>query len=241
MSSPNKPISGSASDSASNSASDFASGFDTAALAPLSRAIGRSRYVVLLAVLAVLMVSFSLFLVGALLAARSVWSAWEGILAGQANTVLVTVAFLEVVRVMLEAVVFLLVGVGLYSLFVAPLNLSLALDVESLNDLEDRIISLIVAILATTFLEHFTQWKNPRETLEFGGALSLVVGALVLFQMQARRAKEDQKERSLEAQARAKLDLFTRDNEEHELITQAPDSQAPDSEAPESQADEAAA
>ncbi len=132
----------------------------------------------------------------------------------------VTVAFLEIVRVMLEAVVFLLVGIGLYSLFVAPLNVSLALDVESLHDLEDRVVSLIVAILATTFLEHFTQWRNPLETLEFGGALALVVIALVLFQMQAQRAKEDQKEHNLEAQARAKRDLFAHANEEQEIVTQ---------------------
>lgn len=196
------------------------SGIDAAAFAPLSRAIGRSRYVVLLAVVAVLLVSFSLFLFGTVLAGRSIWNAWGQMLASHADMSRVTVAFLEIVRVMLEAVVFLLVGIGLYSLFVAPLNVSVALNVESLHDLEDRVVSLIVAILATTFLEHFTQWRNPLETLEFGGALALVVAALVLFQMQAQRAKEDQKERSMEAQTRAKRDLFANANEEHEIVTQ---------------------
>ena len=199
------------------------SGIDAAAFAPLSRAIGRSRYVVLLAVVAVLLVSLSLFLFGTILAGTSVWSAWRGLLAGHADTSHVTLAFLEIVRVMLEAVVFFLVGVGLYSLFVAPLNVSLALGVESLHDLEDRIVSLIVAILATTFLEHFIQWRNPAETLQFGGALSAVVIALVLFQWQAHRAKEDQKGRSMEAQTRAQRDLFARANEEHEIVTHSPE------------------
>ncbi len=196
------------------------SGIEAAAFAPLSRVIGRSRYIVLLAVVAVLVVAVSLFLFGTVLTGRSIWNAWGQILTGHADMSRVTVAFLEIVRVMLEAVVFLLVGIGLYSLFVAPLNVSLALDVESLHDLEDRVVSLIVAILATTFLEHFTQWRNPLETLEFGGALALVVIALVLFQMQAQRAKEDQKEHNLEAQARAKRDLFAHANEEQEIVTQ---------------------
>ena len=194
---------------------------------PLSRIIGRSRFIVLLAVIAVLLVAISLFLFGTLQAATSIWHAWADTLHGQAQTSRVTLAFLEIVRVMLEAVVFFLVGVGLYSLFIAPLNVTVALGVESLDDLEDRIISLVVAILATTFLEHFIQWQKPLETLEFGGALSAVVIALVLFQMAAHRAKEDQKQRNPEVQVRAQREMFENATEEHALPP-VPEGDAPD-------------
>ncbi len=183
--------------------------------APLSRAIGRSRYIVLLSVLAVLLVSISLFLQGTVLAVQSVWTSWADLLAGHSQHSHLTLAFLEIVSIMLEAVVFYLIGVGLYSLFISPMNVTVALGVETLNDLEERVVSVIIAILAINFLEHFIQWEQPLATLEFGLALAVVVAALVAFQAFSHRATEDQKAHNPEVQTRAQRDLFHEDNEQH--------------------------
>ena len=115
---------------------------------------------------------------------------------------------------MLKAVVFYIIGVGLYSLFIAPLNLTVALGVESLYDLESKIISVVIVILGITFLEHFITWTEPVETLIFGAALSLVVLSLVLFQRYTHQAKEDQKMHNPDVQARAQRELFQEDQEE---------------------------
>ena len=126
--------------------------------APFSQAIGRSRYIVLLAVLAVLavlLVLISLFLQGTMLAVESVWTSWRDLIAGHAQHFRI-----------LEAVVFYLIGVGLYSVFISPMNVTVALGVETLNDLEERAISVIIAILTINFLEHFIQLKSLA-TLEF--------------------------------------------------------------------------
>ena len=201
--------------------------------APLSRAIGRSRYIVLLSVLAVLLVSVSLFLQGTVLAVQSVWTSWENMLAGHAGHSRVTLAFLEIVSIMLEAVVFYLIGVGLYSLFITPMNVTVALGVETLNDLEERVVSVIIAILAINFLEHFIEWNHPLATLEFGAAMALVVAALVAFQAFSHRATQDQKANSAEVQARAQRDLFHADNEERSLLVVEVESGEPgESEAP---------
>jgi len=187
------------------------------ALSGLGTAIGRTRFIVLLAVIAVLLVAISLFLMGAVLAFTSIWKAWGGMVAGNAESSRLTVSFLEIVNVMLEAVVFYLVGVGLYSLFIGPLNVAIALGVETLNDLEDKIISVVVAILAVHFLEHFIQWKEPMETLQFGVALSVVVFSLVLFQIYSHRSKEDQKAHNPDVQARAQQKMFVQGDEAHEV------------------------
>ena len=118
---------------------------------------------------------------------------------------------------MLEAVVFYLIGVGLYSLFITPMNVTVALGVETLNDLEERVVSVIIAILAINFLEHFIEWQKPLETLEFGLALAVVVAALVAFQAYSHRATEDQKQHNPDALVRAQRDLFQADTEEHQL------------------------
>lgn len=71
-----------------------------------SQALGRSRYVVLLAVIAVMLVAVSLFLLGAVRAVIGVYSAWEGVVTGDIGSTALTVEFLEIVSVMLKAVVF---------------------------------------------------------------------------------------------------------------------------------------
>lgn len=178
-----------------------------------SRAVGRTRYVVLLAVAAVLLVAVSLFLLGAVQAAAGVYHAWAGVARGDLASTQLTVEFLEIVSVMLKAVVFYLIGVGLYSLFVAPLNITAALGVVSLADLENKVVSVVVVILGVTFLEHFIRWQQPLETLEFGGAAALVVAALVLFQRYNHQANEDQKAHAPDEQARAQHALFAREEE----------------------------
>lgn len=183
-------------------------------MAPFGHAIGRTRFVVLLAVGAVLLVSVALFVLGAILAALSVWHAFDAVLGGQMGSTDLTVEFLEIVSVMLKAVVFYIVGVGLYSLFVAPLNLTAALGVETLNDLETKVVSVIIVIMSVTFLEHFIRWEQPVETLLFGLTLALAVLALVAFQSHSHRVTESQKRHHPDTQARAQRELFHEDHEQ---------------------------
>jgi len=191
---------------------------------PLSQTLGRTRYIVLVAVIAVMLVAITLFLLGAIQAVLGVWAAWrDGFKTGFAptpeNSTNLTVEFLELVSLMLKAVVFYIVGIGLYSLFIAPLNVTVALGVETLSDLESKVVSVVIVIMSITFLEHFIAWKEPLQTLQFGGALALVVGALVFFQTYSHRAKEDQKEHNPDAQKRAQRALMQNEGEEHTITT----------------------
>ena len=185
--------------------------------ASLSKFIGRSRYAVLFSVIAVLLVSISLFLQGTVLGVLTIWHTWHSLVAGDLQHARLTLVFLEVVSIMLEAVVFYIVGVGLYSLFIAPMNVTVALGVETLNDLEERVISVIIAILAITFLEHFIEWQQPLATLEYGVAMAVVVAALVAFQAFSHKATEDQKSHNSDVQVRAQHELFYDENEEHKI------------------------
>ncbi len=182
-----------------------------------SEVIGRTRFVVLIAVIAVLLVAFSLFLQGTLLALTTIYETWRGTfddgIGSQSGTL--AVEFLEVVSTMLKAVVFYIIGVGLYSLFITPLNLTSALGVESLSDLEQKIISVVIVILGVTFLEHFIRWEEPLETLYFAGAFALAGGALVLFQRVHRGRGGDLGQP--EAKLRARRELFEHDTEQRHI------------------------
>lgn len=204
-----------------------------ALFARLGHIIGRTRFVVFLAVVAVLLIAISLFLLGTGLALISAWKAWAGVAHGELGSTDLTVEFLEIVSVMLKAVVFYLIGVGLYSLFLAPLNLAVALGVETLTDLENKVTSVVIVIMAVTFLEHFIRWEQPLEVLQFGAALALVALALVLFQYFNHYAKETQKTQRPDTQARAQRDLFQYAHEGHavteaEVQGRTPNAPAPD-------------
>ena len=187
--------------------------------APLARWVGHTRYVVLLAVLAVLLVAVSLFLLASWLAVVGVWHAFRDAFAGELDSTELTVELLEVISAMLKAVIFYLVGVGLYSLFIGPLNLTAVLGVETLGDLERKVVSIVILILAVTLLEHFIRWEEPADTLRFGATLALVVTSLVAFQVVSQRADEALRTSSPEAQAQAQHELYTESIEERTVST----------------------
>jgi uncharacterized membrane protein YqhA len=111
-----------------------------------------------------------------------------------------------------------LIGVGLYSLFIAPLNIAMSLGVETLNDLESKVVSVVVVILAVTFLEQFISEKEALQILQYAGALAVSVGALVLFQLYNHRAKEDQM--AHEKSENLKKELFEKGQEQNESETE---------------------
>jgi uncharacterized membrane protein YqhA len=187
---------------------------------------------VLIAVIAVLLVSLTLFLLGALSAFTVTWKAWgEAYTSRDFASTDLLIEILAVIDIMLRAVVFYIVGVGLYSLFIAPLNLTAALGVESLLDLETKVISVVIVILAIAFLERFVSSANPADTLHLAAALAIVVAALVAFQWNNQRTKEFDKTHRPELQARAQSEMFQAKYEQREIR---PDEthEAPSREAP---------
>ena len=181
---------------------------------PLAWLIGRSRLIVVVAVLAVLLAAFSLFLLGAWLALTTVWTTWRDVAGGDVGSTDIIIRFLEIVTVMLKAVFFYLIGVGFYSLFSSPLNVTVALGVESLNDLESKIISVIVVIMAVDFLERFIGSDDP-EVLYSAIALAVVVAALVFFKIYTNR--EGHEARMRRDQDLARLEMFERAHEKQDV------------------------
>jgi uncharacterized membrane protein YqhA len=187
------------------------------AIAPLADLIGRTRFIVLVAVISVILVSIALFFIGAGLAVKGVWNAILAVGRGDFTATPITVDLLEVVSVMLKAVVFFLIGVGFYSLFIAPLNLTTALGIRSFNDLEIKVVSVVVVIMAVTYLEHFIRWDQAVETLLYGLSLGVVVAALVFFQMHSHREARQDEQEDAPMRARAQRELFHEREEEREV------------------------
>ena len=140
-------------------------------------------------VIGVLFVALSLALLSVGLAAHTAWEAAGEVLEGDASTSTIKTDFLSLASLLLQSVVFYLIGVGLYSLFVAPVDGRIPFAPTSLADLEVKVISVVIVILATTFLERFTSDQPASADRDMGIALALTIPALVLFQWFLTREK----------------------------------------------------
>jgi uncharacterized membrane protein YqhA len=90
------------------------------------------------------------------------------------------VGLLHMLDAFLVAAVLLLVAVGTYGLFIAPIDeVPEALVVRNMSALKSRFASMLVLLMTVTFVEHVLSWSDPWNTLVFGGAIALVSLTLV--------------------------------------------------------------
>lgn len=69
---------------------------------------------------------------------------------------------------------------GLYQLSFHPLPLPEWLVVRDLDDLEDKLLNVVVVVLGITFLGQVVAWDGLRDLLGLGVATALVIAALAL-------------------------------------------------------------
>lgn len=95
--------------------------------------------------------------------------------------------FLLDIDLFLIGATLLIAAIGLYELFFERVGreggtrMPQWLQMNDLNDLKVRVISMIVLILAVTFAETVVDEVSGLEVLELGGGIALTVAALVAF------------------------------------------------------------
>ncbi len=97
-----------------------------------------------------------------------------------------SLAVIEIIDLFLIGTVAYITAVGLYKLFIGgmEIRMPMRLQIESLKDLEDKIIGVLVAALAVAFLGHAAGGDEARALLNYGGGIALVIGALAYFTSQ---------------------------------------------------------
>ena len=103
----------------------------------------------------------------------------EGLLHGESYASGV-VGLLHMLDAFLVAAVLLIVAIGTYGLFIAPLEeVPEELVVPSIDALKAKFSSVLVLLMTVTFVEHLLSWSDPWNTLVFGGAIAIVAVALI--------------------------------------------------------------
>ena len=102
------------------------------------------------------------------------------------------VEVLTAVDAILLGTVLLVIGYGLYELFVdADIEVPAWLQVRDLDDLKSKLIGVVVAIIAVVFVGIFVDAKRGADVISYGvGAGALVVG-LAIFAYATKKAPKD--------------------------------------------------
>ena len=158
-------------------------------------ALWRSRYVVIVAVIASMIASFAIFYMATVDAAYLVSNILHYAspdMTGDARKLLHEQSITHVVEVVdgyLLATVMLIFSLGLYELFISDIDeakgearSSRILVIESLDDLKARLAKVILMILIVTLFQEAIQIKigTPLDLLYLGGAIALVGLSLYL-------------------------------------------------------------
>lgn len=100
------------------------------------------------------------------------------------------VEVLTAVDAILLGTVLLVIGYGLYELFIdADIDVPMWLRVNDLDDLKSKLIGVVVAIVAVVFVGVFVDSNRSQDVISYGvGAGALVVG-LAIFAWASRKEK----------------------------------------------------
>jgi uncharacterized membrane protein YqhA len=143
--------------------------------------VENSRYFVILAVLTVLIVSITIFIMGTIHTIITIEHIWVQFSHDKIVSIEFLIELLEIINTMLKGVIFYIIGVGLFNLFVTPIDLCVQFGVSSFNDLEEKVISVVIVIFAVQFLKYLKILENSKDILFYGLAITVVTLALVAF------------------------------------------------------------
>jgi uncharacterized membrane protein YqhA len=107
-----------------------------------------------------------------------------------------SLAVIEIIDLFLVGTVAYIAGIGIYKLFIsnAEIELPMRLKINTLKDLEDKIIGVIVAALAVAFLGQAANAYEPETLLSYGAGVALVIAALAFFVRHVGDGKPDHDE-----------------------------------------------
>jgi uncharacterized membrane protein YqhA len=143
----------------------------------MKRIIERSVYLVLIAVIFSLLASLAAFGWGAV---KTLLVIKHMVMSG-GKELAISVELIAVMDTFLIATSLLILAIGMYELFIASIELPEWLVIRNLHDLKAKLSSVIILVMAVSFLERLFEWKNPQETLYLGLAVSAVAAVLIAF------------------------------------------------------------
>ena len=154
----------------------------------MKRVLGLTRYVVFVPAIASIIGAILLMGQGSLEILKVVYSAVSSEF-GLKETI---VEVLTAVDAILLGTVLLVIGYGLYELFIdAEIEVPLWLRVRDLDDLKSKLIGVVVAILAVVFVGVFVDSNRSEDVISYGVGAGALVAGLAIFAFATKKSEKD--------------------------------------------------
>jgi uncharacterized membrane protein YqhA len=157
----------------------------------LKSLLNGSRFLVLAAVVGSLAGAAALFIYGLV---DTVVVIARTIATGEVSTTgakQVMLYFIEIFDLFLLGTVMLIMALSLYELFFdSDLKLPARLEIHTFEDLKSNLVTVVIVVMAVTFLGQIVSWNGEAELFGFGVVVALVIAALNLYLWIVKSAKK---------------------------------------------------
>lgn len=158
----------------------------------LSKALGASRYLIIIAVGGAFLAATTLLVYGGIEAVQAVANAIAKGVVSSKGAKAIALEFIEIVDLFLLGTVFYIISLGLYELFIDDrIELPAWLVIKDLDDLKNKLAGVVVVVMAVLFLGQVVTWDGERDLLRYGAAIALVIASLTYFLGLKTKKKED--------------------------------------------------
>lgn len=145
---------------------------------PLRRAAAFTRYVVMIPVAGLFFGAVTLVLMAGVEVYKTILEA----IGGHLEKKVAVLDFIELADVFLLATVLYIMALGLFELFIDDsLPLPHWLEIHTLDDLKEKLVGVVVVVLAVSFLGKVIEAESARALMELGIGVAAVIGALSYF------------------------------------------------------------
>jgi uncharacterized membrane protein YqhA len=144
----------------------------------MKRVLGLTRYAVFVPALASIVGALLLMAQGSVAIVAAVISS----IRDETKLKVIIVDVLTAIDAILLGTVLLVIGYGLYELFIdADIDVPLWLRVRNLDDLKSKLIGVVVAIIAVVFVGVFVDSNRASDVISYGAGAGAIVAGLALF------------------------------------------------------------
>ena len=139
-----------------------------------------SRYLVLIAVIALLLGALAVFVFGGITTINVIIETFEAREFNALGARALSIEFIEMIDIFLLGTILMITSVGLYQLFVHEIKFPNWLKIDSTEELETNLIGVTVVVLAVNFMGAVFV-GGTENLLQYGAGIALPIAALGLF------------------------------------------------------------
>jgi uncharacterized membrane protein YqhA len=161
----------------------------------MSKILSSSRYLILIAVVAVFLAGLALLVYGGFATFYTLMDVIDAHKFDGKEIKNLALGFIQVVDLFLLAAVFHVIALGLYELFIdESIRVPDWLEIHDLDDLKDKLVKGVVVVMAVLFLGQAISWDGETNLLVLGGGMALMIAALTYFMTEKKKVAKEKKD-----------------------------------------------